>query len=1084
MEVTEAAEKPSRWAKLKRVLKKGALQLIPMAVGWVSGMVFPPAGAALYKFLKNKIADSPIPIKIKDSTLDKICNETIGNRSAQGLQKMLKIAISGSTRISEKRLNMVVSTLLRPLNDSLNDAMKYIKSFPDQVSYLMEEWAAENRELITELKIEVYKGFDAILAQINGNQAEVMSGISEIMRKLSKFEVVLDNEFAAGTKHIFASEVIDELDLKVISKAQLAMADYSSRFDIGYDPELFVVRDEAEEAFIDFMEHYLNALSSGQSCFLILAGAGMGKTWLLSNWAHKLSAGMFDIPNVGKFIPFFISLKLGFKTQMTAYFGASNRREALNNLRKAKDTTGLIPILFIDGLDEIPPDQTRSILSFSLEIVKEEIPVIITCRDSDWSREDKIVEVQTDIKEIAYKHQAGSSYNVSGASCQPSLYLGSFTDSELSMALNRYHLPFNVLQNNQLREMSKRPILLRLFSEYYKNKGILPNPDIPHQFEDIFLGDEGDPPETHILGRLGIIGAKRGYLIRLVSKFIEKGNVLKEIDLTDLINETDNFKTVRSSGIIQERWGRIEPEYILDNLFQTQLEHMVKLTGRVPQESHITPTTTAIPAITTEPRIFQTHLVNVNEIEILKAIQKEIGTTIESHQFETNDKGNVSSIDLSSLTLETVPNSVSSLPHLEKINFSDDSFENDQDLINLKFNGKIVEIGGIKYLDGQVKGRIENTNAVKQGEANLKIGQLYKAIKWFEQSKDLSTKFGWENGINYAEDKISEIKKLRKEQEKTAARKQAKIEEERVVPILKQLLQNKIHASVKELSDEMQVHHELLEVYLEKIAITHKDSDQYWVKPEEYPKSLTTFRNSQVLYYQAEILKKIENYIKSETNKEVEFTLVDKIEHDTQMGFTIQDNQITGIGLYNCGLSTLPEALGFLYSLRVLGLSENKLKSFPDSFNQLSILRELILDYNDFETLPSVIKDLTMLQELYLRYNKLYNIPDPIRNLKTLRRLDVDHNKITVISPSSIVNLVSLKDLRLSNNQLVNLPESIGNLKSLELLRLNNNPLVDLPGTIGYLKSLKFLYLKGTKISVVPKTLQTLEQKGQLSIIF
>ncbi|GAG81638.1 unnamed protein product, partial [marine sediment metagenome] len=191
MEVIETSEKPSRWTKLKRVLKKGALQLIPLAVGWVSGMIFPPAGAALYKFLKDKIADSTIPIKISDSTLNKICNETIGKKSVDSLQRMLKIAISGSTHITEERLNMVISTLLRPLNDSLNDAMDYIKSFPDQVSYLMEEWAAENRELITELKIKVDEGFDKLQVELDKNQDKVMHGISDIMRKLSMFEGVL-----------------------------------------------------------------------------------------------------------------------------------------------------------------------------------------------------------------------------------------------------------------------------------------------------------------------------------------------------------------------------------------------------------------------------------------------------------------------------------------------------------------------------------------------------------------------------------------------------------------------------------------------------------------------------------------------------------------------------------------------------------------------------------------------------------------------------------------------------------------------------------------------------------------------------
>ncbi|MFX1314092.1 MAG: leucine-rich repeat domain-containing protein, partial [Promethearchaeota archaeon] len=591
-----------------------------------------------------------------------------------------------------------------------------------------------------------------------------------------------------------------------------------------------------------------------------------------------------------------------------------------------------------------------------------------------------------------------------------------------------------------------------------------------------------DSPETHILGRLGIIGAKRGYLIRLVSKFMQYGNELKENDLKDLINESENFKTVRSSGIIKERWGRLAPVFVLDTLFRPQLEHMVELAGELPKESVITPTITTAPAKTKEQRVFQTKLVNISEIEILKQIQREIGSIIESHQFETNDEGNVRSIDLSSLTLKTVPKSIFSLPNLESINFSDDSFETDENLSNLMYDGKIVKIGGNKYLEGQIRGRIENNDAIKQGEANLKIGQLYKAIKWFEQSKELCTKFGWENGINYAEKMISEIKKQRKEQEKTLARKKAEQEEKRIIPILRQTLQNKIHSTIKDLSDEIKVHPEILQIYLEKIAITHKDSDQYWIKPEEYPESLVSFRNSQILYFQAEILKEIEQYIRRETNKELVFRLVDKIEHDTQMGFIVQDNQITGIGLYNCEMTKLPEALGFLYSLRVLGLSDNNLMNFPDSFKQLSILKVLILDYNSFETIPSIISNLTMLQELYLRYNKLYNLPDSIRNLKTLRRLDLDNNKISIISPESIENLVSLRDLRVSNNQLNNLPESIGHLKSIELLKLNNNPLVNLPKAIVNLKSLKFLYLKGTKITQIPKNLQDLKQKGKLSI--
>lgn len=318
--------------------------------------------------------------------------------------------------------------------------------------------------------------------------------------------------------------------------------------------------------------------------------------------------------------------------------------------------------------------------------------------------------------------------------------------------------------------------------------------------------------------------------------------------------------------------------------------------------------------------------------------------------------------------------------------------------------------------------------------------------------------------------------------EKTAGLQQGKKAENEEKRILRQILQNKIHGSLEELSNEMKVPPEILIKYLEQIAITHKDSNQYWIKLEEFQESSNHSKISQVLYYQDEILKEIENYIKRITNKEVKFRVVENIIHDTQMGFTIQDDQITGIGLYDCGISTLPEALGFLKSLRVLGIGKNKLTSFPKSFKQLKLLEVLILDNNRFEKLPSLVKNFAMLQELYLKSNKLYYLPDSIKHLNNLQSLDIDNNKIKVIVSESIENLELLKDLRLSNNQLTNLPESIGRLKSLEVLKVNNNPLVNLPLTMRNLKSLKFLYLKGTKLGGIPNHLLALKQTGQLSI--
>lgn len=322
------------------------------------------------------------------------------------------------------------------------------------------------------------------------------------------------------------------------------MANYSSRFDINYDSDLFESRIEADEAFSDFLRDLTSPFSSGKYLFLVLAGAGMGKTWISAYWVNRLSEGEFDVEETEKFVPFFISFKSGLDMQLRGYFSASDKHTARVNLRKARVTSGLTPILFFDGLDEIHPNDAKATLSFILELAKEEIPVVLTCRNTDWAREDKIIEMHSDMSDICFEHSAGESYDITGVSCIPSLYLETFTDEELNNAIIRYLIPKETLQNAQLREMARHPILLRLFSEYYAEHGNLSDPKNPTAFEDIFLGKADDPPETHILGRLGIFGTKRSYLLRLTSRFLEKGNELKAKDLKNLINETDNFNNL------------------------------------------------------------------------------------------------------------------------------------------------------------------------------------------------------------------------------------------------------------------------------------------------------------------------------------------------------------------------------------------------------------------------------------------------------------------------------------------------------------------------------------------------------------
>lgn len=62
---------------------------------------------------------------------------------------------------------------------------------------------------------------------------------------------------------------------------------------------------------------------------------------------------------------------------------------------------------------------------------------------------------------------------------------------------------------------------------------------------------------------------------------------------------------------------------------------------------------------------------------------------------------------------------------------------------------------------------------------------------------------------------------------------------------------------------------------------------------------IISFKNAQIPQFEVKILQEIEMLT------EKDFTKVDKIKWDTQMGFLVENQRVIGIGLYDCGLLTL-----------------------------------------------------------------------------------------------------------------------------------------------------------------------------------
>ncbi|MFX1294137.1 MAG: DUF99 family protein, partial [Promethearchaeota archaeon] len=186
---------------------------------------------------------------------------------------------------------------------------------------------------------------------------------------------------------------------------------------------------------------------------------------------------------------------------------------------------------------------------------------------------------------------------------------------------------------------------------------------------------------------------------------------------------------------------------------------------------------------------------------------------------------------------------------------------------------------------------------------------------------------------------------------------------------------------------------------------------------------------------------------------------------------TLQDNKLTTLPesicdlklltfliLHNNQLITLPKSFGNLKSLQVLELSDNELETLPESFGQLQSLQKLNLFKNPLKTLPQTFGDLSSLQELNSFQNLLTTLPASFGSLENLEELNLDFNKLNSL-PNSIGGLQSLKTLKLQNNKLENLPESFINLQSLQFLDLRHNKFTTLPGPIWPLKNLKTLHM-------------------------
>ena len=142
-------------------------------------------------------------------------------------------------------------------------------------------------------------------------------------------------------------------------------------------------------------------------------------------------------------------------------------------------------------------------------------------------------------------------------------------------------------------------------------------------------------------------------------------------------------------------------------------------------------------------------------------------------------------------------------------------------------------------------------------------------------------------------------------------------------------------------------------------------------------------------------------------------------------GFKVEGDNITGLGLYRQGLTTLPESIGDLESLQTLNLMANGLKTLPASMIRLGSLRTLNINhYLLLYYLPESARNLYKGIQLYTfigleqaRALKDLNIliGKPIQRVK---KMGYDCVGVKIFNGS-------IEELGLGSCGLINLPESI-----------------------------------------------------------
>ncbi|MBD3349954.1 MAG: hypothetical protein GF364_00530 [Candidatus Lokiarchaeota archaeon] len=998
--------------KVKKFLSKTAKVLLPAAAGIAIGTFAGPAAGSVGSFIASKLGKINISVdadRLTEFSADLL--EDLGSTTTESaLEKLIKSSgdiggkkieqmLADGMAIVEHKVNLAVESSLRPLMDGLQEALSYMRDNPrESLDELKEIIGEEHRQLLSEFEQKMDTEFFAISKQISTSEDNIklkLSALSESIQKM--FKVLEESRYAGETP-------LDSDTVTALCNEQIASELMASRYDIPYTPDLYAKRIEVESVLSSFIGNVASVGGVDSNVFVLLAGMGMGKTWVVAHTADT-------IQNAG-YPALFFELRMGGQSRIASILGADSPTKGIERLIQLHATVQKPIFIILDGFDEmISKGAQFSLLQWILEargkVGKQNIGFILASREYDWVTNDLIDPIIQGHKEVFYRGPSGSS--------RVSYLMKQFDDMELQDALERYNMADEINRSDTLKRLARYPFILRLLTEFKGNLDTpLPDPDNIDEFLPLFY-DPSDPNQTHsILGRMGIKSSRMSVLGDLLTCCSDDGLVINKKEMIQRGISQDTFRLFLSSGLLVETFG-LRAQVRINPLYEDYIR-------RIAQAANITFLKQATPKTpTTQPK--------EKELPETSSVSSSASPTLKKYNMY---------ISLGDNECKQTHYEEALSEYKKAVNVAENELYEPDKILKAK------EL--IKKTETLKNGEETYQSLQNKAENFMKEQQWSEAEKVWQQIQPLCSEFEWNDRKNGAVKQAALCK--------NKAEIQAKKEEERRKQKVREQFTSKLDEANRREEDNNYIGakpmwEELLAVcnqegwnqHIENIQAhiqscntmigKKKNQNEEWVKNGEqsfnnsnYEKSIEYFEQSRQLCekygwqdgarYAADMINKCNEKLKEpvsyhgtmlarpeqaamtelESLVGEEIPKVSGVKWDT-FGFTASDRHVTQLGIYRKGLSSLPESIGSLKSLTYLNLWNNNLSSLPDSIGSLKSLKELKLYNNNLSSLPDSIGSLKSLETLWLQGNKLSSLPESIGSLKSLKELNLRKNKLS-----------------------------------------------------------------------------------------